>query len=318
METVILGGLGGGGDVGLAVILSHALRNNARVVFASFAGCSPEKYLGERVAGSLFIPRKYHPRDFEWALKTLNPTLPVYRICIKTSGQEVLEGLEWLAREYSPACTLHCDIGGDGLLTGFEEKLGSYVIDTAARAILAEASRIHGWRSILAVGGLQLEGGRQRILSLHDLAADLLYYEKHNALPSIVEPPVEAAAKAKSLLGIRRGMVSVMLPLYIAALEKRRTVNIEKGYSTGIHSIDWWTRYVFLLDNTETCNLSPLCRIARDTWLSGLKKLSRLSPPREYVWMRKKTQKNPEKMLKGVIERHIVSLDESFRATCLF
>ncbi len=62
-----------------------------------------------------------------------------------------------------------------------------------------------------------MEGGRQRALSLHDLAADLLYYEKHNALLSIVEPPVEAAAKAKYLLGIKRGIVSVMLPLYIAA-----------------------------------------------------------------------------------------------------
>ena len=205
METVIMGGLGGGGDVGLAVILSYTLRNDARVVFASFAGCSPEKYPGERAAGSLFIPRRYHPRDFVWALKALNPDLPVYRICMKTSEQEVLGGIDWLSREYSPACTLHCDIGGDGLLTGFEEKLGSYVIDTAARAILAEASRIHGWRSILAVGGLQLEGGRQRALSLHDLVADLLYYEKHNALPSIVEPPVEAAADAKSLLGIKRG-----------------------------------------------------------------------------------------------------------------
>ncbi len=92
----------------------------------------------------MFIPRRYHPRDFEWALKALNPTLPVYGICMKTSGQEVLGGLDWLAREYSPACTLNCDIGGDSLLTGFEEKIGSYVIDTAARAILAEASRIHG------------------------------------------------------------------------------------------------------------------------------------------------------------------------------
>ena len=93
---------------------------------------------------------------------------------------------------------------------------------------------------------------------------------------------MEATAKAKSLLGIRRGIVSVMFPLHVATLEERRTIStIEKEYSTGIHGIDWWIRYLFLLHNTETCNLSPLCRIAPDTWLPGFKKLPRPSLPGE-------------------------------------
>ena len=301
MKRVLLGGLGGGGDVGLALVLSQLLVG-VEVVYASFARCSPGKYEGVRVAGALFVPARYHPRDFEWALHTLMPGTPVYRICVKAAREEVMEALEWLHREYGPVCSLHADIGGDGLLTGFEEGLGSYTTDTLARAALVEASSWYGWRSLLAVGGLQLEGGNRRALRLDEQVADLLYYKEKGALLGVVEPPGEAAALARALLNPGREMVSVMLPLYLASLEGRRKAVVARGYSTGVHRIDWWARYVFLLDNKKACMASPLCSAARVKWLEGLRRWRRPSPAKDYLFALRQAKGNPEKKLRSLIE----------------
>ena len=303
VAVVLVGGLGGGGDVGLAVVLSSLLRG-VSIVYASFAGCAPRKYGGRRVAGSLFVPVDYHPRDFEWALKALNPSLPVYRICVRAERGEVEEALEWLAHRYRPSCSVHTDIGGDGLLTGYEESLGSYTADTLARAALAEASERHGWRSLLAVGGLQLEGGRRRVLSLEEQVASLLYYEAQGALLGVVDPPRDSAALAKALLYQGNGMVSVMLPLYLAALEGRPATRIGRGRSAGYHRLDWWARYVFVLDNAAACSASPLCSAARRGWLSGIEEWTAPEPRGSYASALKRAKRDPEEALRGIIRRH--------------
>lgn len=303
MALVVLGGLGGGGDIGLAIILEHLLEG-VETVYVSFAGCRPSTYPGHRVAGSLFVPIRHHPRDFEWSLKKLRPDAAVYRLCVKAERSLVEEALEWLDRAYRPECTLHTDIGGDGALTGYEKDLGSYITDTLARAALLWAHEMLGWRSLLAIGGLQLEGGRRRFLNLEELVADLLYYEEKGALLGVIDPPPGTVQRAKAILYPGREMVSVMLPLYLAALEGKTAVTISKGYSTGLHRIDWWARYVFLLDNAKACRASPLCMAAREKWIQGISRWSPPAPPRNYTWALRRARKNPEQALRKLIRRY--------------
>ena len=63
-----------------------------------------------------------------------------------------MEALDWLSENHDPELALHAEIGGDGLLTGFERNLGSYKTDTLARAALLMATESHGWGSYIAVG----------------------------------------------------------------------------------------------------------------------------------------------------------------------
>ena len=60
--------------------------------------------------------------------------------------------------------------------------------------------------------------------------------------------------------------VSVMLPLYAAALEGKTACRVEKGYSTGLHRIDWRAKYAFILDARRSCEASPLWIIAQSDW----------------------------------------------------
>ncbi len=303
MAVPLLGGLGGGGDIGLIMVL-ETLLEGVEPVYVSFAGCKPRNYAGRRVAGSLFEPVAYHPRDFEWSLKMLMPGARVYRVCVKSERGQVEEALEWLENRYSPNCTLHTDIGGDGILTGFEESLGSYITDTLARASLLWAREKFGWRSYLAVGGLHLEGGRRRVLNLDELVADLLYYEERGGLKAVVDPPETAVSRARALLYPGREMVSVMLPLYLAALEGRTAINIAKGYSTGIHRVDWWTRYVFVLDNEVTCRASPLCMEAYKSWMPAIKDWRLLEPPRDFKRILRRVKVNQDKHLRRLIRAY--------------
>ncbi len=302
MGWVVVGGLGGGGDVGLAAILASMLRG-VRVVYASFSGCHPERYRGRRVAGSLVEPGEYHPRDFEWALSRAFPGAEVYRLCVAGGFEGVMEGLRWLDRRYSPKCTIHADIGGDGLLTGYESSLGSYRIDSIARAALAEASERLGWKSLVAVGGLGLEGGRRRELDLGELVAGLLYYEDMGALLGVVEPPSDRAGIAWRLMHPGREMVSVMLPLYAAALRGKTAFRVEKGYSTGLHRIDWWAKYVFILDARRSCEASPLCTTARSDWNKIWGPWSPPKPPRGYLKALRKARQDPEDHLRRIVRR---------------
>ncbi|MEB3806096.1 MAG: DUF1152 domain-containing protein [Desulfurococcales archaeon] len=306
--SFIVGGLGGGGDIGLALIL--ATRLQTKPVFASFSGCSPDKYGGSRIVGSLFTPTTYHPRDFEWSLKRLAPKAPVYRVCLRAPWEEVMEGVEWLISTYKPRCMLHADLGGDGLLTGYEESLGSYIADTLARAVLHEVATRHRIRSTLAVGALQLEGGRRRLFSLEEQVAAIAYYDSLGHLLGVIDPPRDTVHLAKLLLYPGKEMISVMLPLYIASLEGRTAIRITKGYSTGYHKLDWWTPYVFLLDTKGTCEASPLCRSALENWINGIANWQRPNPPQEYTRILKRVKRDPEGWLKKVIKKYTSSQNQ--------
>ncbi len=291
------------------------------VVFAGFASCSPENYPGRRVAGALFEPLEYHPRDFEWALSRALPwvaevaglprVLGVYRFCVRGGLGPVLEGLEWLIDRYSPCCLIHGDIGGDGLVTGYERALGSFTADSIARAALYEAGVRLGVRGVVAVGGVWLEGGARRSMILEELVADLLYYESLGALLGVLEPPREAATLARLLLSPEpgRSMFSVMLPLYAAALEGRGRARV-RDYS-GVEAeieVPWWARYVFLLDAVESCRASPACLKARE----GVEALKRLrkrrgkpQPPPLYLEALERARRDPEGEIRRLVEEHL-------------
>ena len=305
--VILVGGLGGGGDVGLAALLASSLIGSLDgVVFASFSDCDQRAYRGRRVAGSLFVPTVYGERDFEWALKEAFPRSTVYKVCVHGKREEVDRALDWIADKYRPRCALYADLGGDGLVTGYEANLGSYVTDTLGRAALAAASRRHGWRSLLAVGALYLEGGRRRLLKLEEQVADLLYYERLGLLLGVFEPPRNSGDVLKKLLRPAPGreMVSVMLPLYLASLEGRDSLYIKRGYSTGLHRVDWWTRYVFLVDALGSCEASPLCRAADGGWIEALRHWRRPAPSQDYAKAEKEARRGPEKLLRRIIRRY--------------
>ena len=302
--AVLLGGLGGGGDVGLALILAESAGLKSRV-WASFAGCSPERAWrrGHRpVVGSLVRPVEYHYRNFEWALQASGLAGEAYRICVWTGLDRVLEGLRWLARK-GITCALYTDIGGDGLLAGYESMLGSYRIDTLARAALAVAVE-QGVipRAVLAVGGIGLEGGARRTLNAEELAATLLYYWEKGSLIGACTPSREAAEAAWRLLHPIPGkrMTSVMLPLYLGALQGRTTVRIAdpRAYSQGAISLDPWSSMVFLLDPLESCRASPLCSRAMKEWTQALEG-DWQSPPPPREWreaLRRAKKMGPERV----------------------
>ena len=303
------GGLGGGGDIGLSVILLGGLEEIARrsreIVVVSFAGCRARES-GSRVRGALVTPSRPTDKNFELALRILVPQLRTYTICTKEGWNSILEAVDYVASEISPSCWLASDIGGDGAVTGYESKHGSYKTDSIARAALAYASRRHGLRGIVAVGGLGLEGGgRYDSLDMNEMTATMMWHEKHKALLGVYTPSPRQASSARRLLNVKLpgGVepVSVMLPLFAAAVEGRGSIFIRKGYVTGLHRLYWWHRYVFLLDARRSCEDSPICQ---DTLLKG-------TPPqplyqnREYEsLLHKVKRKGFENVLRRLIAGH--------------
>ncbi len=243
--TVVLGGLGGGGDVGLALMLARlAGIDLGRVVVASFLKCSVERdRLGRlRVEGALIeIPEGFFAerRHFEDKLPRLFPELRgrVYGICVFSPWRDVEAAIDYLLDEYRPGCSLHTDLGGDAALQGYEEKLGSYDTDALAKAALAWASEERGLNSIIAVGCPGCEGGGEW-LDQAELAATLLYLDKLGAIRGVIHPPPTEAWVIEELL---RHADSGMLPLYHAALQGLRRAEVRRAYLSGVYEVKPWS-----------------------------------------------------------------------------
>ena len=242
------------------------------LVVTSFLNCSVGRgRLGDLVVeGSLIrVPAGYFAdkRVFEDKLPLVAPGLEgrVYGVCTRDPWESMVRGLRWLVGEYGPACMLHSDIGGDALLLGYEEGLGSYKTDTIARALLAEAA---GWgvRSLIAIGCLGCEGGGAE-LDVHWLAADLAYAAERGALVGVLDAPLPTG-EAEALLGLAE---SGMLPYLLAALEGRRRARISMAYLHGEYPVEPWHRLVFILDSGRHCSLSPLCAAARGRGVQALR-----------------------------------------------
>ncbi len=284
---VIIGGLGGGGDVALALILARAMGlRDEDIVVVSFFNCSAAQGGLRRLAvkGSLIrIPPGSFPdrRVFEDKLHLVAPGLRgrIYGVCTMDPWSKMLQGLLHIIEEHRPSCMLHADNGGDGIVLGYEERLGTYKTDTVAKALLAEAAEQQGVKSITAIGCLGCEGGGTELDEAW-LAANLHYNARHGALIGVTEPPLTAAREAEQLL---KHAESGMLPYYLAALKGHRKARINMAYLHGEYPVKPWHRLIFLLDTQRHCSLSPLCKTAKGRGATPLRHYEkhRPTPPRE-------------------------------------
>ncbi len=301
---VVIGGLGGGGDVGLALILAHELfRAGYRVYVVSFVPYRVKDFGGERVSGALVRPvrvRNYGYRVFEDKLYKIGvPEDSVYVVCADDIYENVLEAMDWVARVLRPACTLHTDLGGDGLVLGYEEKLGSYATDTVARAALAYLERRWGIAARIGVGGLGAEGGGKEI-NMWELVADLYYLKDKGALLTVLEPDPTDAWIGHELL---KYASSGMLPMYLHSLEGIvGLVRMKAAYLRGRYRIEPHYKYVFVLDALKHCELSPLCVEAGKSGLESVEGWVRRKPNDElYKLYAKITSSNWRKKLNKII-----------------
>ncbi len=314
--ALIVGGVGGGGDVGLAAILveHYGLQGKVSAV-VSFARCKTGKRgVRRRVAGALVevaassgLGRRVFedklPMVAGWARR-------VYLVCTEDPWNGVEEAMDWVGAELAPGCSLHADIGGDALLLGYEEGLGSYRTDAVARAAIAYAARRHGIQAFLAVGAAGAEGGGGEI-ALLDLAATLSYMDESGAILAAVQPSLESLWIARALLRLAE---SGMLPLYVQAVEGRKTARVDMAYLHGEYRIEPWYSYAIILDASRHCELSPLCKAALGRGVAGISRWSKKRPdppPRLskiYRVLRRTARQGGEDYLRwritSVIEKH--------------
>ncbi len=285
--VVVIGGLGGGGDVGLALLLAQAMGLKPReTIVASFLRCSVkrDRLTSLSIEGSLIkVPPGYFAdkRMFEDKIHLVEPGLAgrVYAICTEDPWSMTARGLSRLLEVYRPRCMIHTDLGGDGVLLGYEESLGSYTTDTVARALLYWAAREHGAKTLIAAGCVGCEGGGTE-LDDEWLAASLLYADRRGALVGVMDPPTGAAGIAAGLLGHAE---SGMLPFYLAALRGEEMARIRMAYLSGEYPVEPWYRHVFILDGERHCSISPLCMNAVGRGVQALREYRRRRPrpPRE-------------------------------------
>jgi hypothetical protein len=313
------GGLGGGGDVGLALALLDAAGVGfEEAVIASFMKCNVNSdRLGDlALGGSLIrIPTGYFPsrRVFEDKIPLVESSLEgrVYGLCVKHDWRTLVRGVEELVKRLPVRSMLSADIGGDGLVLGYESSLGSYAVDTVARALLAYASRELGVPAAVATAAVGAEGGG-RELDHGWLAATLLYLDSLGAVKASIQLSPRNLAVARRLL---KHAESGMLPMLIAAVEGATRARICMAYLCGEYEIMPWYRVVFILDPVALCEASPLCRVVRGRgWhgvrggppkarpprdlLKALREVEYLGAPRVFEEIAKRRRASPRRLRK--------------------
>lgn len=312
---VIVGGVGGGGDVGLALLIALDALRGAEAVIASFQRCSSKTIKAERITGALVRPLPhvdYGPRTFEDKLLRLGIRREkVHIICTRDLYSEIVEGLEHVVQEHAPDAILYTDIGGDALLLGYESRLGSYVTDTVARAAIAEVAKRYSTRAVLGIGAIGAEGGGG-YLSMSELTADILYLHKFGALIGSYLPKPESSWVGWALL---RYAESGMLPLYLIALSGRvGEARIRSAYLRGakVRVLPHY-KYIIVLDAVKHCDLSPLC-LAVKRGRADVKEWKVLKPPQGYIKAREMVEhRGWEKVLNEIIESVIIDAEDLAR-----
>ncbi len=311
MPAVALGGLGGGGDVGLALMLAASTGLSLEdIVVLSFLNCSASSSYVERirVEGSLIeIPQNYFwsRRVFEDKIPLVFPSLAgrIYAVCTRDSWPSLVAGIEYLVELYKPRCIIGADIGGDALVLGYEPSMGSYKTDSIARALLAHIAEKGLAKTVVATAAISAEGGGGE-LDTGWVATSLLYHEEHDALLGVTTPREDVVVIGYELL---RYAESGMLPLYLASVLGREKVAINQAYLHGVYRVEPWYKYVFVVDAARSCSISPLCQAARNRGILGLKNYTRKQvPPRLEKLYREVTRELPSRVVNQVIERNRV------------
>ncbi|UXD22238.1 hypothetical protein IPA_02805 [Ignicoccus pacificus DSM 13166] len=300
LPLVIIGGIGGGGDIGLALVLKDYL-NLIPASVLSFLNC-PSKKLpvpGKKAYKGLWIPSVEHPRLFEAKLNVMEPNLSVFAICTREHWNVVKRGLDYFMKLFDPKITLHTDLGGDAIVLGYESNFGSYKTDALGRAALHYLSTEYGVRVYLAVGNVGAEAWK-----LHELVAILKYLKEEGVFVGSILPSKESLVKAKLLASLG---CSGMLPLYLNAVEGKKVVEERLCYLKPPIKIKPWYKYSLIFDLKELCELSPLCMKARREWIGGLKGWKSLEPPAKL----KELLKYYEDMGETDIENEILKIIES-------
>jgi len=293
---VIVGGLGGGGDVGGALVLAMQLkRMGFEPVIASFVRCSLKTVLNvEPVAGALVkvLPysRRLKGRFFEPLVARLG--YETYAICVEEEREKVLEGIEHLVKSKGVKAWIATDLGGDGLLKGDEPHLGSYTTDMLAEASLTEASNKLSIKAYLAVGALGMEGGGE--MDPNHLASRLLELERNGYYLGYYYPPASARWEVLDVLStLLRSVGSGMLTIFAKAMAGvRGKTRIDSAWLHKDVVIKKWHAYLFLFDVEGVCNTSYLCSEARRGWVSGLKE-----------WVKKRRVQHKEASLDDVVKQ---------------
>ena len=310
MSTLIVGGLGGGGDVGLAAVLVEAYRLQDRIpAIVSFAKCVADssRGIGRHVAGALMEVEpgaSLNRRVFEDKLmQVAGWARRAFLVCTLNLWSDIVDALKLVYERYRARCMLHADLGGDALLMGYEKRLGSYETDAVARASLAWLSEEYGVRSVLALGGIGAEGGGEEIDAV-DVAAVLQYLDARGIILGSLVPSVESLGVARMLL---ERAESGMLPLYLQAVEGRSVAKVNMAYLHGVYRIKPWYKYVLLLDAARHCRVSPLCEAAIGRGRRGIVKWRRRRPPQDleriYRVLRRDMRKRGEEVVQETIMR---------------
>ena len=207
------------------------------------------------------------PRAFEDKLAMLEPwARETLILCTEDPWARIEESIKWIAGRLQPDCVVSADIGGDGVLLGYERSLGSYTTDAVARAALALLAGEYGIPAYIAAGGIGAEGGGTELNPV-ELAATLETLVENGIVKGAWTPSPEHATIAKRLLDHAE---SGMLPLYIAAVEGRREARISMAYLHGTYEIKPWYKHILILDAGAHCELSPLCKAAKGRGIQGV------------------------------------------------
>ncbi len=313
MVRLIVGGLGGGGDVVLALMMVKAAGIDfSDISVLSFRGCSIR---GDRIKdlvvegalievspqkGVIFASRRVFEDKIH--LTGITPR-GVYMICTKESWGDMVKGLRRVIEDHKPSCLFHTDVGGDSIVLGYEERLGSFKADTVARALLAHASRSYGVKSFIASAAVGAEGGGDE-LSLEWLAATLEFLRSKGALSAVTTLPNEVGDIGAEFL---KYADSGMIPILLAAMRGRREAEIDMAYLHGRYEVRPWYRYVFVLDALKHCELSPLCKLALGHGIQALRNYRREKkvPPELKRYLRQVSKVGVERAFSSLVRNSV-------------
>jgi len=292
---VIVGGLGGGGDVGGALVLAtHLKKMGINPVIASFVRCSLKTVLNvEYIAGALVkvLPHSRRLRGRFFEPLVVRQGYEVYAICVEEEREKIMEGIKHLVNTKGARVWIATDLGGDSLLKGDEPHLGSYTTDMLAEASLASASDQLSIKTYLAVGALGMEGGGE--MDQANLASRLLELERGGHYLGQYYPPADVKWDALDAISTLLDSIgSGMLTIFMEALAGvRGKTRIDSAWLHKEVIIKRWHANLFFFDLGGVCETSYLCSEAKKGWLVGLKS-----------WVRKRRVRHKEASLNEVVK----------------
>ena len=263
-ETVVVGGLGGGGDGGGALPIALELeRLGAKVVFVSFVNVKQEdvKNAKQIAQGLLKVgPDSYTMRKRFFEPKIASMGYETYCLCLKEPRKTLVKAYERLIEELNAKTLIYVDLGGDSLVFGDEPNMGTWRADTKALSVIAEMGKKGLVRPYLAVGVLGGEGGGT--ISQNHLAENLLKLLEEKAYYGCYEPKGELRKEViKRLTELLRRVPSGMLTFYLDSLKGLTGLNkYDMLYLHGWYVIKDYYKYHFFFDPVKVCSKSWLCQ----------------------------------------------------------